>query len=428
MPHACVSQSVLTGTMTIPASKSQTLRSILFASLASGVSRIKNPLDSPDTYAMIQACIQIGAQINAFDNELEIIGVNGQPKTPDDIIDAGNSGQVLRFIGAIAGLNHGYTVITGDHSIRYNRPVAPLLSGLQQLGCVAISTKQDGKAPIVIKGPMRGGRIEIEGQDSQPVSGLIIASAFAPLPITIHVLHSGEHEWVALTLSWLSRLGIPYQAHGFHDYQLLGKARYSGFSYQVPADFSSAAFPIIAACVTHSRIVIHHLDRDDPQGDKQLIDILIANGLNITWNGGHMIIDARDFNIPGMHINMNPIIDALPILAVLACFAQSESILFGAEIARHKESDRLKAITMELRKMGAIIEELPDGLKISPSMLKGSEVTSHSDHRIAMALAVAGLGALGQTKIIDIQCIHKSFPGFVKAFQDLGANIVEQAS
>ena len=83
---------------------------------------------------------------------------------------------------------------------------------------------------------------------------------------------------------------------------------------------------------------------------------------------------------------------------------------------------------MELRKMGAIIEELPDGLKISPSILKGSEVTSHSDHRIAMALAVAGLGALGQTKIIDIQCIHKSFPGFVKAFQDLGANIVEQAS
>jgi 3-phosphoshikimate 1-carboxyvinyltransferase len=127
-----------------------------------------------------------------------------------------------------------------------------------------------------------------------------------------------------------------------------------------------------------------------------------------------------------MSIDVNPFIDALPILAVLACFATSESFLYGAQIARFKESDRLATITQELRKMGAIIEEFPDALKIIPTPLKGAKVFSHHDHRIAMALIVAAMGASGETMIQNIDCMDKSFPGFIESFQGLGANIVAQ--
>lgn len=420
-----IRSSCLQGAITIPASKSHTLRAILFASMARGRSLIRQYLPSPDTQAMIQACELLGARITSTADQLIIVGTGGKPSIPTRMIDAGNSGLVLRFGAAIAALTPGYTMLTGDKSICTRRPVLPLLEGLTSLGVLAESVQSNGFAPIVIKGPMQGGVTYLDGEDSQPVSALLIAAAFAPEPTVIHVSNPGEKPWIDVTLDWLQRLGIAYQRQGYTQYTVAGNTQYAGFDYSVPGDFSSCAFPLVAALITGSDLVLHNMDMQDIQGDKALIQTLQDMGADIVIDPGSRSLHVKpSTGLVGKHIDVNHYIDAVPILAVLACFVQGETVLTGAAIARKKESDRLSAITQALQAMGASIEELPDGLKISPAPLIGASVSSFSDHRIAMALAVAGLAASGQTVIDNTACIAKTYPNFLTEMQQLGADMV----
>ncbi|EKE07847.1 MAG: 3-phosphoshikimate 1-carboxyvinyltransferase, partial [uncultured bacterium] len=262
----------LQGTIQIPPSKSHTLRSILFAFLAKGKSRIENPLPSPDTMAMIDATRHLGAKIDMEEGALIIDGVSGRPHPAEDVIQCGNSGQVLRFVGAISALSESYTVLTGDPSIRHNRPVLPLIDGLTQLGAFATSTRLDGYAPLLIKGPIRGGKAKIAGFDSQPISGLLMLGAFHALEL--EVTNPGEQPWVALTLDWFKRLNIPYENHHFERYKMKGGAKIDGFHYRVPGDLSSAAFSLAAAVLSGSELILENIDLQDVQGDKKIIPTL----------------------------------------------------------------------------------------------------------------------------------------------------------
>ncbi|MCR9191314.1 MAG: 3-phosphoshikimate 1-carboxyvinyltransferase [Gammaproteobacteria bacterium] len=424
MANYHVQPSKLQGDIVIPPSKSHTLRAILFATMAQGVSTIRNYLSSLDTVAMIDACRLLGAEIKISDTQLTITGCAGKPQTPADVIDAGNSGQVLRFVAAIAALTEGYTVITGDESIRNNRPIQPLLDGLTQAAVLAVSSQSNGYAPVIIKGPLRGGAtITINGEDSQPVSGILMAAAFASQPIVIQVTEPGEKPWIDLTLAWFDRLDIAYQRQGYSEYTVMGNTEYAGFDYTVPGDFSSCAFPVVAALITASAVKLHHLDPKDAQGDKALLSVLQTLGADLQFDDQQILSIRSSGNIRGRRIEVNDFIDAVPILAVLACFIDGETVITGAAIARHKESDRLAAISEELKKMGANIVEDPDGLRIKPAFLTGARVSSHHDHRIAMALAVAGMAAEGETIIEEIACVDKSYPGFAEALWHLGAKI-----
>lgn len=419
-----IKPSTLTGSIATPPSKSHTLRAILFASLAQGKSVIRNYLHSPDTEAMVRACQALGAIIQITPEQLIILGTAGCPQTPSTVIDAGNSGQVFRFIAAVAALTPGYTVITGDHSIRTNRPIQPLLHALTQLNVFAVSTQGNDRAPILIKGMLNGGAATLDGQDSQPVSALLIASAFAKKPTVIQVQNPGEKPWIDLTLSWFSRLGIAYSRQDYTRYELPGYAAYSGFEYTVPGDFSSCAFPLMGALITASSVTLENLDMEDMQGDKAVLSVLENLGARFAIDGPQkkVLVDAP-CTLQGKTIDVNNFIDAVPILAVLGCFTQHEIHLTGAGIARRKESDRLAAITQELKKMGAHITEWEDGLTIIPTKLHGAVVNSHNDHRIAMALAVAGLAAAGETVVKGVECVDKSYPDFFVAMQKLGAKI-----
>lgn len=419
-----VSKSNVNGRTSVPASKSHTLRAILFAALGDGKSVIRQYLPSPDAEAMIQACRLLGAKINSSPESLEIIGLNGQISIVDDVINAGNSGLVLRFISAISALSPNYAVITGDDSIRHQRPIRPLLEALSQLGALAISTKNDGFAPVVVRGPLRAGSATVEGQDSQPVSALLVASAFVEGITELHVENPGEKPWILLTLNWLDRLGIRYENHDFKHYRIFGKASYPGFDYTVPGDLSSAAFPIAAALITQSELTIENIDMNDLQGDKELIYVLQKMGAHIEIDGSSKTLTVKKGGrLKGGEVDINAFIDAVPILAAISCFAEGRTLITNAAVAREKESDRLHAITIELQKMGAQITELPDGLVIEHSSLRGAHVFSHHDHRIAMSLAVAGLGAEGETFIENTDCVAKTFPGFAQTFQKLGSRI-----
>lgn len=425
MMRYTVTASRLAGEIHAPPSKSHSLRAILFASLAEGTSIIQDCFNSPDALAMIHACRLMGAEISYCGDDMTrmtIRGVNGKPMLPTDIIDCGNSGQVLRFIGAIAGLVNGYTVLTGDHSIRFNRPLLPLLSGLEQLGAVCISTKNDGHAPVIIRGPISPGEIQMDGQDSQPVSGLLIACAFLNGKTRLRVDNPGEKPWVQLTLSWFDKLGIRYHNDNFNQYTLNGNAHITGFEYRVTGDFSAIAYPLVAALITGSKLRIANIDMHDQQGDKKIIDILMSMGAKIEIFDNEIMVYPTQY-LDGIVIDMNDCIDAITILAVVGCYARGKTILCNAAIARNKECDRIKAISTELKKMGALISETPDGLIIHHSELIGSEVDSYDDHRMCMSLAIAGLGAKGKTIIHGVECVAKSYRDFHVDMRAIGCSM-----
>jgi 3-phosphoshikimate 1-carboxyvinyltransferase len=292
------------------------------------------------------------------------------------------------------------------------------------LGGFAKSTRNNGYAPLIIKGPISSGKIELDGEDSQPVSALLMMASFVEGITEIYVKNPGEKPWIDLTLSWLDRLGVSYNYRNHEFYRIEGKQQRSSFELSIPGDLSSAAFPIAAAILTQSEITLHHVNMDDVQGDKQLIYLLQQMGANLYIDKNNQMLKVKPgSSLVGMMIDVNPFIDALPILAVLACFAKGETRLVNGAIARKKESNRLASITNELKKMGANIEETEDGLRISQSCLHGAQVNSYADHRIAMALIVAGLASDGVTEVIGIECIKKSFPNFIEDFQKMGAKI-----
>lgn len=416
--------SALKGTLQIPSSKSQSIRALLFALLASGKSIIKNLLPSPDVEAMMTACQHLGAIIDQYEDHLQICGVAGKIHGAEDVIQAGNSGLIFRFIGAISALSSLPIVITGDHSIRHVRPIAPLLEALNQLGAEAHSTRGDG-APIIVRGPIYPGVAILNGEDSQPVSALLIACAFSKGPFEIFVTNPGEKPWVNLTLNWFSRFGIPYSASHFDHYKIEGNASIKGFEYTVHADFSSLSYPLVAAILTGSKIRFDNLDFNDPQGDKKILSHLQNMGAEIAIDGKALLVN-RCSSLKGITIDVNDCIDAIPLLAVVGCFAEGKTELKGAAIARKKECDRLSCIVQELRKMGAHIEEHPDGLTVYRSSLKGAELNSHEDHRIALSLAIGALASKGETLINNTSCTSKSYPHFLKQMQTLGAHIISK--
>jgi len=422
--YALIKKSTLQGALRIPPSKSQTLRALLFGALARGKTTVRQFLPSPDAFAMIQACTSLGARFTQEGSTVSIDGTGGCFFPSSNVLDAGNSGIVLRFMTALTALGTTPFLITGDKSITTQRPMGPLLEALVQLGVSARSIAGNGFAPIEVQGPMTHGQAFVQGADSQPVSALLIAGAFGRHPLSIEVINPGEKPWVAMTLHWFDLLKISYKRDGFTQFTVYGNSQVPGFEYTVPGDFSSAAFPIAAALVTHSSLTLYNLDMDDCQGDKQIIKVLSRMGALIEYDITTKSLTVKEGSfLRGIEIDINDFIDAITILAVVACFAEGETRIINAAVAKQKECDRIACIVSELKKMGADISSTEDGLIIKKSRLVGARVSSYSDHRMAMSLAVAALTAEEETWIDDVACVSKTYPEFFEDFKKLGAKI-----
>jgi 3-phosphoshikimate 1-carboxyvinyltransferase len=225
-----------------------------------------------------------------------------------------------------------------------------------------------------------------------------------------------------MTLSWFDRLGIPYEREGHERYLLQGGAEIEGFDYFVPADWSSASYPIAAALITNSELTIEGVDFTDSQGDKELITLLQEMGAKFHIEG-HKLTVLAGAKLKGQKIDVGRFIDAITLLPVIGCFAEGKTEIVGGAIARLKESDRIKSIVAELKKMGANIVETDDGLIVEQSELCGALTESYADHRMAMSLTVAGLGAAGETVVTGTEVVAKSFPGFFDRLREAGALI-----
>jgi len=413
----------LRGTVRIPPNKSHSFRALIMASLAEGTSRIIGPAASNDWMRGIEALEMFGAEVlPKANNAWEIVGTGGAMKTPDDVIDCGNSGIILRFIMGLAACCDGYTVLSGDHSIRHLRLCQPLIDALNQLGAWAVTTKGDGHAPVVVRGRLKGGQAEIDGIDSQPVSALLIASALADAPTELTVRRAGEKPWVGVTLDWLTRCGVEFSNENFDRYRIRGRSRWGAFECQIPLDWSAALYPIAAAVLTeNSEVRVPGMDIHDCQGDKAVVEVLRSMGADIEANEQEVI--ARSSRLKGRQIDCNDFIDQFMMLAVVGACAEGETVLTNAEVCRHKECDRIVEMRKALTAMGADVTERDDGLAIRGGPLRGARLDSRSDHRMVMTLTVAGLLAEGTTVISKVDCVKKTFPGFVGEMQAIGCDL-----
>lgn len=412
----------VSGTVRIPGSKSHSIRALVIATLAEGESEIIDPLISSDTRACLNACKAFGAKIAEGDGRWTVKGTGGKLQTPENIIDVDNSGTTLYLLTAVAALQANYVVFTGDEQIR-SRPAAPLLQSIRDLGATAYSARNNGKPPYVIGGTLNGGNTSISCPTSQYLSSLLLAAPLAAQDTTIEIPLLHERPYVEMTLNWLDAQGIRYTNEDFARMHLPGGRRYSAFTRRIPGDFSSATFFMCAAAICGSTLTVEGLDFDDPQGDKSVVDMLGALGCTAEKTATGVTISGGDLR--GCDLDLNATPDALPALAVTACFADRITRLMNVPQAREKETDRITVMREELTKMGAELEEMPDGLiihghgKDRRPVLTGTRVNGRGDHRVVMALAVAALAAAGETVIEGAEAADVTFPQFFELLESV---------
>lgn len=416
-----VNKSTTRGCVRIPGSKSHTIRALFIASLADGISEITNPLISSDALSAVEVCKALGAKIEAEGNKYTIQGFSGIPQTPVDIINVGNSGTTLRFGVMTAGLSEGCSVFTGDYQIR-RRPLGPLIEALNELGAEVFSTRNNGMAPVVVRGRLKGGKAQLDAVTSQYLSSILINSPLLEKDTEIIITRLNEVPYVEMTMWWLDRHGIKYTNNDFKKFIIKGNQKYNAFNMVIPGDFSSATFFCVLAAISGEEFTLENLDMTDPQGDKLVLSILEDMGAKVSYGAKGIII--KGDILSGREIDMNSIPDALPAMAVAGCFAEGETRLVNVPQARMKETDRIHVMCTELSKMGANIEELPDGLVIKQSKLRGCSVNGHDDHRIVMALAIAGLNIMGETVIDTAEAMNVTFPEFVDIITGCGGKML----
>ena len=414
-----VCKSSLNGEVAVPGSKSHTIRAIAAALMADGTSIVRAPLDSADTRSTLEAAKLLGAKVCEHLDRWEITGTGGKIIAPGQVINMGNSGTGLRILSGIAGTSQSRITFDGDASLR-SRPMWQLTDALSNLG-VKVETR-DGKCPVSFQGPLQGGRTEVVGTSSQFLTSLLFAAPFAKNDTEIFPVDLQEKPYVEITLGWLERLGIKLEAASDMSYfKVPCGQKFKAFDWTIPADFSTAAFPLGAGAITTGEVRIRNLDFDDLQGDKAVFAFVERFGAKVEHLEEYTRVSAGKLH--GVELDLNATPDALPLLAVVAACAEGSSRFFNVAQARIKETDRITCMARELGKMGIEVQELPDGMIIHGGRLRGAELEGYDDHRIVMALTVAALAADGESVINDAESAGVTYPDFIDDFKSLGADI-----
>jgi len=411
----------LAGTIQAPPSKSYTLRTIMIGSM-DGKIKIKNPLYSEDTLATIKAWQKLGATIEQNNTSLCIKGFRSIPKPEGNSINVGESGTLLRFILPILALAKGSFCVCGKGTLlgRSNKTIVEALKSWE------IDNSGEGKnhkLPIKIKGEgrIKGGETYVGGKSgSQTVSSLLIAAPFAKKNTTIIIKDRlVSRPYVDITIDVLKQTGIKVEQRGYEKFYVkCGQKFKPKKEYKINGDYSSAAFLMAMACLLPSDITITNLI-NDKQGDRKIIDTLRKMGAKIKRLKNTVRIKGP-FELRGIDIDCSDTPDLVPILTVLGCFAKGQMRICNISHLAHKESNRITAPAGELMKLGANISTTRNGLTIKHSCLKSGHVSSCNDHRIAMALAVAGL-KIGDVRITGFESVSKSYPNFLRDIKSIGA-------
>ena len=406
----------------VPGSKSITQRALICAALAEGTSTITGALLSEDTQLLMGALRSLGVQVEQSETTTTVTGVGGSFAAHDDTISLGNNGTATRLLTALVCLGHGQYRIDGTSRLR-ERPVGPLVDALRSLGAEIEYEIKDGHLPIrVTGGTLTGGGVAFGKLDSsQYVSALMMVAPYAPNGIEITLdAPLVSAPYVEITRRVLRDFGV--RATVSDSVITVECGAYSAQQYLVEADASSASYPAAAAAILGRSIHVPGVLRSSIQGDAGFLRVVEQLGASLEWSDRGVTIHGADLVRGNLTFDMGDMPDVVPTLAVLSAFRDGTTDIVNVAHLRVKESDRISATVEELRRIGCEADELPDGLRIRGQGglgLRGAEVQTYDDHRIAMAFALAGLRN-AEVRIEDPACVAKSFASFWDEIAQLG--------
>ena len=436
---AVAKKSVLSGHITVPGSKSHTIRALILAAMADGTSHISNPLPSNDCLSTAAAVRKVGAEVDFGEGENSgvwtVRGAGAGLHLPADQIDVGNSGSLMYFLCPVLSTLKGDCTFTGDESI-CRRPVNHLVDALCQLGANAKCINGGITPPFSFCGPIDvNKKLVTEGALSQYISGFMMAASRLNGTLEMELWNPKETPYLTMTKLWLESVGVPVKiSDDFKKISVTGPVPFKAFDKAVPSDWEGVAFPLVAAMISGSEITIDNVDGSGSQGDDKIVEVLQSVGADIEWlrdeeklivRGGKKLTTD---SLPDkeLRVEMSAFPDAICALAVAACFIEGKTVFTDIDICRKKETDRIVAMTSELTKLGAHIVDEGNQLVVygdGGKSLHGGEVESFKDHRIVMSLACLGLGlGDGESVVVnDAEWCSVTFPHFFEVMNEIGA-------
>jgi 3-phosphoshikimate 1-carboxyvinyltransferase len=420
-----ITPSPVSGKIKVPPSKSSMQRACAAALITPGTTVIDNFGNSNDEKAALDIIARLGATINKVDNKLAITSndyiFRSQFPEKNVILNVGESGLSMRMFAPIAGLFNFDIIFTGEGSI-LKRPmnffdeILPLLD-------VEVHSNE-GKLPVTLRGPLHPKNIAVDGSlSSQFLTGLLFAFAKAcTAPVSIAVKDLSSRPYIDLTISVLKNFGFKIDNRNYEVFTIHPRKPLPAHSikYTVEGDWSSASFPLVAGAIA-GEITLSGADLNSSQGDKNIMEALYDCGAEVTIHNKEITV--RKNNLKAFEFDATHCPDLFPPLVALAAYCKGVTTIKGVNRLLHKESNRAIALRDEFKKMHVEIELNGDIMMIKGSSeIKGASVSSHNDHRIAMAAAVAALGAKENTTISDAQAVKKSYPDFYKDISSVKKN------
>lgn len=408
----------LRGELTVPGDKSIGHRAVIFGSLATGASRIFNLSQGEDNQRTVQAFRDLGVRIRQEGETLCIEGGGWEGLSgPRGLIDCGNSGTTMRLLSGVLAGRPFISTLDGDASLR-QRPMQRVIDPLGRMGAEIVARNGNGLAPLEIRGrKLRGIHYSCPIASAQVKSAVLLAGLQATGTTVVEEPQQSRNHTEIMAKAFGAKVSVEGRA-----VSVAGGQQLSARDVHVPGDLSSAAFFLVAAAgIRGSELFVRDVGVNPSRSG--IIEILQRMGaavefLNLREESGEPVADLHVMGtrLRGLEIGSEmvaPTIDEYPVLCVAAALAEGVTTICGAKELRYKESDRIASMTRELRKLGVNVEERDDGMKIEGrGRLEGARVQGHGDHRVAMALAVAGLSADGGVEIDDDGCVGVSFPSF----------------
>ncbi|MGD9721366.1 MAG: 3-phosphoshikimate 1-carboxyvinyltransferase [Pirellulales bacterium] len=404
-----------------PGSKSLTNRALVCSALAQGTSTLHGALASDDTAVMIDGLRGLGFEIEEQDDgrKLTVAGHGGSVPARFADLYIGNSGTTVRFLTALAALGEGIYRLHGTPRM-HERPIQDLLDALSAIGVDAISEPRTGCPPVMVRADgVRLSQASIRGDvSSQFLSALLMVAPCArgDAPVKIDIVGPlVSKPYVQMTVAVMEAFGAKVACAQDLAHFEIGRTGYQATTYEIEPDASAASYFWAAAAIAGGSVTVRGLTQESLQGDVAFCDCLAQMGCEVRY--GRDATTVVGGPLRGIAVDMNAISDTVQTLAAVALFAKGPTEIHGIGHIRHKETDRIGALANELRKLGAHVEERPDGLRIEPAQLKPATIDTYDDHRMAMSLALVGLRQPGVV-IRDPGCTAKTYPQF---FDDLAA-------
>ena len=407
----------ISGSITLPGSKSLSNRVLLLAMLSEGETFIENLLDSDDVRRMIDALakLKISYEEDRPGKKIRVKGEGGRIPVDKAELFLGNAGTAIRPLTAALTLGNGRFVLDGIERMR-ELPIQDLLDGLNQLGAQVRSIDNTGCPPVeIIANGLPGGVTKLSGAiSSQYLSAILLTSPYAQTPVEIRIKdHLVSIPYVEMTIRLMNRFGVNVDvSEDFKSFHINAPQNYkSPKTYFVEGDASSASYFLAGAAITGGTVTVIGCGTDSLQGDAQFAKIMEMMGAEVQWEANHITVRGSG-NLKGIDVDMNEMPDAAMTLAVAALFAKGTTAIRNIYNWRLKETERLKAVSSELKKLGAAVEEGEDYIIIQPpEKLIPAEIATYDDHRMAMAFSLAACGEVPIT-ILDPSCVSKTFPDY----------------